>query len=176
MERAGDGPENRLRSSAANEVVRWRGARAVGFVTLPPGRLRDPALPVLRPVCEELADGPVRSPGLTSAARRPESIVSAMPSTPHAERREAGVTCALKRRTRATLRQAWRTRQRRAALRPPLLSQMGRHELGMIRARSAAESEDAWLDETLSRSFPRKRESSAFFAWLWVPAFAGTSG
>ena len=26
---------------------------------------------------------------------------------------------------------------------------------------------------TLSRSFPRKRESST---WLWVPAFAGTSG
>ena len=26
------------------------------------------------------------------------------------------------------------------------------------------------------RSFPRKRESSSFFAWFWVPAFAGTSG
>jgi len=26
------------------------------------------------------------------------------------------------------------------------------------------------------RSFPRKRESSSFLAWPWVPAFAGTSG
>src|SRR5262249_32118346 len=26
------------------------------------------------------------------------------------------------------------------------------------------------------RSFPRKRESNSFFAWPWVPAFAGTSG
>src|SRR5207253_5477 len=26
------------------------------------------------------------------------------------------------------------------------------------------------------RSFPRRRESSSFFSWLWVPAFAGTSG
>ncbi len=30
-----------------------------------------------------------RSPGLTSAARRPESIISVMPATPHVERREA---------------------------------------------------------------------------------------
>src|SRR5947209_16121932 len=28
----------------------------------------------------------------------------------------------------------------------------------------------------LTRSFPRKRESSFFFFWLWVPAFVGTSG
>src|SRR6266567_1842798 len=26
------------------------------------------------------------------------------------------------------------------------------------------------------RSFPRKRESRSFFPWLWIPAFAGTSG
>jgi hypothetical protein len=82
------------------EVVRLRGARAFGLVSRTPGRLRDPALPVLRPVCEELADGWVRSPRLTSAARRPESIISVMPATPHVERREAGVS----RQTRATLR------------------------------------------------------------------------
>ena len=32
------------------------------------------------------------------------------------------------------------------------------------------------MRRSLSRSFPRKRESSSFFTWPWVPAFAGTGG
>jgi hypothetical protein len=51
------------------EGIRWRGACAAGFVTLPPGRLRDSALPVLRPVCEELADG--RTPFSPDSQARP---------------------------------------------------------------------------------------------------------
>jgi hypothetical protein len=56
-----------------------------------------------------------RSPGLTSAARRPESIISVMPTTPHVERREASASIA----RRAHASQSVTISVRLAALRSP---------------------------------------------------------
>src|SRR6476660_2495797 len=55
---------------------------------------------------------------------------------------------------------------------PHLLA--GKREIARRRERAVAAAKHRDFHDC--RSFPRKRVSSSFFSWLWVPAFAGTSG
>jgi hypothetical protein len=59
--RAGDAARDPAAGKRSDPQICWRGACGPAFARPVLGRLRDPALPVLRPVCEELADGPISS-------------------------------------------------------------------------------------------------------------------
>ncbi len=67
-----DEPERRWRCGATPPVAGDNPAGAAPARPArnrSPGRLRQPALGVLRPLCEELANGPADSPGCASAGR-----------------------------------------------------------------------------------------------------------
>ena len=83
-EQAGGGVEMRvqIRRQVSGAIRKLAGAAPARVVrNHAPGRLRQPALGALRPLCEELADGPASSPGHASADRSRKM--------PQVERREA---------------------------------------------------------------------------------------